>query len=393
MDPKRPSDIFTLQFSAASSIDPTSGRLLGVTVAEIGVATGHFCFVDRDNKILGVGGYDEAPQATARRLPICADEKTILSIVACSAPNKRVKTREDHDDSITARAGYADNFRSEEGKAVCDLSILDAYRNRALFLETATKTPELIGLSGDFKFNAEIIGENAFMRVGRIDAVDIVDKGALTHAGLFRALPVDTKNNEVAEHQIRTMAKTAVPDSEIPDVDAFKTMCDAYAAHIKGSSDLAAKVHAAMAAILPVNVPTPAGAPAPDGGKPGNPNASVPDAGANFAALEAKVGELTLKLSALEESSKAAVKAEFVELSKQFAALGIKPGATPAAGAAATPDLNKPAAPVEFLALSAHIAKERSISLTQAHRAVMKEKPEVHAAYLLNLGITKPKAA
>lgn len=392
---KSASEPFTLQFSSVDSIDADNGKLMGVTVCEVGVATGHFCFVDRENKIMGVGGYDDMPEGAARRLPLCADDKTLLSVVA-AAGNKRVKTREDHDDSIAARAGYSSNFRIVGDKVVCDLSIFDAYANRALFVETAQNTPELIGLSGDFRFEAEVIGDGAFMRVGRIDAVDIVDKGALTHAGLFKAKQpkeVDTPPKDTGQkphYPPSTMSKAAVPDSEIPDVDTFCKLAEQMATHLKEHGENLAKVHAALAGIPPVPVPTPKDAPAPVTGK-GNPDGHVDSP---VAAFSAKLTELSAKLEIMEANRAkeidAAVKAALVEAGKNSAALGIKASAAPAPAADSTKaDTKASAEPTEFLPLRDHFMATRKLSASAAARAVMKEKPEVFRQYQIKLGIIK----
>lgn len=168
----------------AQKVDAGKGVLRGVTVAQVGEALGHFAYLDASGKVVAVGGKDGGPPQT-KRVPLCMDAKSIETVVAAGNMGGRVKARDDHNDAIGSRAGYAENFRMEGGKAVCDMTFYDSYRNRELVLETAAKTPELMGLSGDFKFDAEVIGGRAVMRVTKVDAVDIVDQGALTHAGLF----------------------------------------------------------------------------------------------------------------------------------------------------------------------------------------------------------------
>lgn len=373
----------TVQFSAADGGSLDAGILRGVIVAEIGTATGHFAYVDKANSVMGVGSVDDAANfpGFAKRLPLCMDAKSLETVVIAAGLAKRIKAREDHSDAIEARAGYVANFRIESGKAVCDLTTFDAYKNRALFLETAAQTPELIGLSGDFKFTAEVKSDCALMRVTRVNAVDIVDRGALTHAGLFRAKGVDIPAQAKPEHT--TMAKAKMDaDEDAPDMDAFKTMCDSVASYAAKHADFKTKLDDCMSSIAPVTVPTPPGAPAP----------VKSDANVNPEAKLALKKELTDELSVqLKEIVATEMKAAGVEFQKQMSALGLKPAAVPTPPPA---DEKKTAdAPTEFLALRASVAKERNISPTEAARAMMKEKPEVYEAYQIKLGVIKPKAA
>lgn len=379
---------FTVQFTARVPINPATGIIPGVTVAEIGVATGHFAFLDRDNNVLGVGGFADMAECkgAVKRIPLCMDAKSLETVVTAGKAANRVKAREDHDDSVGARAGYGANFRLEEGKAVCDMTVFSAYRNRGVFMETAAETPELIGLSGDFKFTAEIIGDKAMMRVTRIDAVDIVDKGALTHAGLFRA-KVDTPATE--ETQLSTMAKSKPPVAEVPDMETFKALCESIAAYRAqhAENDIGPAVEECMnlfsaPAIKPVPVPTPPGAPAP--------------ANSTNTMTAAEKTELTKELTAsmsviVETAVKTAVTTAKSEFQKEMSALGIKPAAAPAPAVPATEPapVTQPAAKTDFLSLRASIASERKISLVDAARAVMNEKPEVFREYQVKLGIIK----
>lgn len=374
----------SVQFSAADGGSIDAGILRGVTVAEVGTATGHFAYVDKANAVMGVGGIDDAANfpGFAKRLPLCMDAKSLETVVAAAGLSKRIKAREDHSDAIEARAGYVANFRIESGKAVCDLTTFDAYKNRALFLETAAQTPELIGLSGDFKFTAEVKSDCALMRVTRVDAVDIVDRGALTHAGLFKAKGVDIPAQAKPEHTTMAKANTAEDDMDAPDMDAFKTMCDSVASYSAKHADFKTKMDACLAAINPVTVPTPPGAPAP----------VKPDANVNPEAKLALKKELTTELSVmLKELVVSEMKTAGVEFQKQMSALGLKPAAVPTPP---PPDEKKTVeAPTDFLALRTSVAKERNISPTEAARAVMKEKPEIYEAYQIKLGVIKSKAA
>lgn len=383
MKPKELSLHCQFAASAAQQIDATKGIIPGVTVAEVGVATGHFCYLDRDGKVLGVGGLAETEefqkQGAARRLPLGMDEKSLATIVAAIPANKKVRTREDHSDDIEARAGFAQGFRVEGAKCICDLHLFDAYERRALFLETAAKTPEEMGLSGDFKFTVEVSGEMALMRVTRVDAVDIVDRGALTHAGLFNAGPVDTPPGG----NFSTMAKAN--DGE-PDFDGFKATCDALAQYAAKNQASLAKIKECMASLAGIN-PVPGVA-----DKPGGTPAEAP-----LAAITAAVKEvegLKTQLAALKDGIASevgkAVKAAEVEMKKSFSALGLKPGETPASGGEGTLTAAPAAEPTTFLALKAKIAKERNLKGSDAAAAAMAEKPELYRAHLKALGVYDP---
>jgi len=411
--PKVPDTLsLSVQFIAGDNIDTATGKLSGVLVAEIGTATGHFAFLDRDGKVLGNGGADDAGNfpLVAKRVPLAVDQATLQSIVEAGKKAGRVRTREDHKDTIEARVGFMENFRIEGTRALGDCNVLDAYKNRALLMETAQKTPELIGMSGDFKFSAEVIGDLAFMRVGRIDAVDLVDEGAVTHSGLFRALPtqpVDNKTDGKSKTPIMAKNKDSVASTDMPDLEDFGAKCEeittmanklaeghaAHAEHMAAIHGHLAAMHKALAAISPVNTPTPDGAPAPVHGKPGNPDASVKDPEANFAALTAKIDELSTKLAAIKTDTASQVKAEVVEMQKQFAALGIKPTVTPKPAADVTTTTDKADEPKDFMSLKASIAKDGKITGSAATRAAMAARPDLWEAHLIKQGIAKPAAA
>lgn len=377
---------FTLQFSpGVRNVNAATGVLTGVTVAEVGPATGHFAFLDKAGNVVGVGGRDDGPEikGAVRRLQLAMDEKSLETVVAAGKKAQRFKTREDHDDSIAARAGQSTNFRLEDGKVVCDVSIFDAYANRAVFLETAEKTPELIGLSGDFKFVAEIVGDQAMMRVTRIDAVDIVDQGALTHAGLFKVrAQVDTPPTE----NLSIMAKST---PEKPDLKAFKELCAAVAAYRAANAESVAEIDECMAGLMPTPVP-----------------GDTVEAKAAASAKADIVKELTATFSAKLEEVKATIKTEVeaatraqaVEFQKRMSALGIKfeaakePTAEEIAAAKKLADeaeAKLKAEKQDFLALKAARAKEKNIAPSEAARQIMAEFPDAYSAHLRAKGIIK----
>lgn len=165
----------------ASAVDARTGTIRGVTVAQAGVeATGKYILLDAD------GNLTRDPAIARRRLQVVTDAKTLETLmVAANAAGGSSKSREDHDESLGARIGYADNFKLEGNRVVCDLHVFDSYRNRNLLLETAAKTPKEIGISIDMTPRWEIENGRALMRIEELMAVDVVDEGAITHDGLF----------------------------------------------------------------------------------------------------------------------------------------------------------------------------------------------------------------
>lgn len=382
---------FTLQFSRGiGAIDSAKGILRGVTVAEVGQATGHFAFLDKSGRIVGVGGSGDAAsfQGAVRRVQLAMDEESLATVVAAAKLTPRVKTREDHDDSIGSRAGFAENFRLLDGKVVCDQTIFESYRNRAVLFETAAQTPELIGLSGDFKFVAEVVGDQAMMRVTRVDAVDIVDQGALTHAGLFsvkKGAAVDIDGNAKATPELHSaMAKEK---DEAPDIKAFKQMCADLAAYRAKNAASTAEIDECLKAFAePAAKEEPAKTDTP----------VTPEVKASLkqeltselsAVFTAKLNEA---IATVKTEAEKAAKAEVVEFKKQMSALGLKTGEAPAVGAdGAAKGKEGGEKPTDFLSLKASVAKERNVKPSEAARLVMQENPEAYRAYQIKLGIIK----
>lgn len=172
---------------AAQSVDKSGGLIRGCTVAQAGVAaTGKILMLDASGKPT----HDE--KLAVRQLPVWTDEKTLATLLDAAKRRPRFKVREDHDDSVGARAGYSSGFRIDGDRVVADVKLYDAYRHRDLLLETIAENPEQIGLSIDFTPVFEIAKDRALMRVETLDAVDIVDDGAITHRGLFLSAGVDS---------------------------------------------------------------------------------------------------------------------------------------------------------------------------------------------------------
>ncbi len=169
------------KLSAGDAVDNKKGILRGVTVAKAGVdAEGKFLYLDQNGDAL------PTPEGAVKKYAITTDGTTLDTLLgAIQDAGGRLKVRSDHDDSIQARAGYADNFRKIEDRVICDIYLNDSYRDRDIVLEVAGDTPELMGLSIDFSPSFQLEDDSALMRVEEIYAVDIVDAGAITPAGLY----------------------------------------------------------------------------------------------------------------------------------------------------------------------------------------------------------------
>jgi hypothetical protein len=165
----------------ATRVDSRTGVIVGATVAQAGVnAIGKFVLLDSKGQIT------RNESAAVRKVPCFTDDQTLQTLLtAAAAAGGKVKVRSDHSDTVEARAGFADNFRQDGDRIVADVHLFDSYRDRAVVLECATKTPEQIGLSVDMIPSFEIVGDKAFMRIKNLDAVDIVDAGAVTPNGLL----------------------------------------------------------------------------------------------------------------------------------------------------------------------------------------------------------------
>lgn len=212
----------------AERVDATAGVIYGATVAKAGVdALGKFVYLDQNGQLM------RSPEGSVRKLQVKTDAKTLETLLAAAkAVGGSAKSREDHDDSISARAGYADNYRLEGDRVICDLHLFDSYANRAIVLETAAKTPDAIGLSIDFTPSFEIQKDCALMRVSDLEAVDIVDAGAITPAGLFLKRTLD---NETLSKPTLLMAddkKPATLDECMAAISALASTCTQLSASV-----------------------------------------------------------------------------------------------------------------------------------------------------------------
>jgi hypothetical protein len=189
--PRRKSYSLSLQL-AAGRVDAATGVLYACTVAKAGVkAAGKLVFLDKNGKVT----FDE--EQMVKELPVYTDETTLDTILSAAAnAGPKIKAREDHDDSIGARAGFFEMFKKDGDRLVADMHLFASYRNRDVVLETADKTPQEIGLSIDFIPTFDLLPDRALMRCKQLLAVDIVDEGAITPGGLFLSAGVDSDAND-----------------------------------------------------------------------------------------------------------------------------------------------------------------------------------------------------
>ncbi len=235
---RRKSYSLTLQLKAGS-VDAPRGVLSGCTVAKAGVqAQGKLVFLDKAGKIV----FDE--ELAVRKLPVFTDAKMLETLMsAAAAVGAKVKAREDHDDSIGARAGFFDAFKLEGDRVVADMHLFASYRNRDVVLETAANTPEEIGLSIDFIPEFEILADRALMRCKKLIAVDIVDEGAITPGGLFLSAGVDSDENlqtAPAEPENKTTMPPTIEELSSQVSQLAKTVGECVAAMSKLSTPPAA---------------------------------------------------------------------------------------------------------------------------------------------------------
>ncbi len=226
---------------SAGKIDAQTGVIYGVTVGKANVqAEGKFIYLD------AVGNIVRDPKLGKKKLPVFTDERFLETLMAAAQDaGGKLKARSDHSDLLQDRAGYAQLFRRTDGAVICDLMLNDSYRDRAIVLETAAKTPDQIGLSIDFVPDFEIAGDKALMRVIELVAVDIVDAGAITPGGLFLSRSVDNSSRVTAEKSQPTTQLTMLPEEIMAEM---KKMSESYAAGIAECKAAIAKLSAPVTA-------------------------------------------------------------------------------------------------------------------------------------------------
>lgn len=343
---------FALQL-AAGAVDAKTGIIRGVTVAQSGVeATGKFILLDAE------GNLTRDPALAKRKLQVITDAKTLETLLAAAnAAGGSTKSREDHDESIGARIGFADNFKLEQGKVVCDLHVFDNYRNRDLLLETAAKTPKEIGVSIDMNPSFEIHNGRALMRIEELIAVDVVDEGAITHDGLFL--------NRSVDNSPKVKPEATQPSSSMADDQKQPTLQDCMSA----ISALTASVSALAGTVAEMK---------------------KSDAGEQ---LKATLSEVNTKLAAQATA--------IAEVKQTAAALGQKPGAAAGTGADAASETERQRLAAEnaqkgknYLALVDDEKKARAADLASGklkagdiHKIVMNANPEKYREHLKATGI------
>ncbi len=345
---------------SAGKVDPAAGTITGATVAKAGVqAIGKFIFADAD------GNFTRDPKLGKTKIPVYTDEKTLDTLMgAAQDAGARVKCREDHDDSIKSRIGYCFNFqRTAKDTVSTDIKIFDKFSSRDLLFETATQTPELIGLSidpGELQFErGEIDGQTiALMRVTELNAVDIVDAGAITPSGLLLSATSVDKQNEVTESKTQSSDQMASPT--LDDLLAsINKMTEGYAALAKQVADQGAAL-SKMAA------------PAVDADKDG---------------MKAQLKEISDALKATTTS--------IAQMKKERALLGFRATATAGELAAASnlqtaEDIEKMAAgKKDYLTMVADRAATDKCSRAEAHNRVQKtdEGSAAYAVHLMGKGV------
>jgi hypothetical protein len=162
------------------AIRPTTGVLEGVTALKANVAcAGKFVAVDRDGKIT------DDPGKAVSRLPVWTDNESLRSLVSCAREaGGTVRSGTDHRGDFGGRLGHVAAFRLVDDAVLVDLHLLRSSRNRAIVLETASASPELISLSADGDADFEIRNGRAYLRFKTLASIDVVDQGAAT-MGLF----------------------------------------------------------------------------------------------------------------------------------------------------------------------------------------------------------------
>jgi hypothetical protein len=378
---------FKLQL-AAGRVDSANGVIYDVTLAKSGViALGKFIFVDGD------GNVTKDPAKARRRLPVYTDDQTLETLMgAFQDAGTRIRTRVNHDDSIEARAGHTQNFRREGDRVIGDLYLLTNFPARDIVLEVAEKTPDLMGMSIDLVPTFEIKGDRAFMRVQELLAVDIVDEGAITPAGMFLNRDrVDTEHNSKTKPLLMAKETPAKETPPAPDPTAMEASIKEMAARCDGLSAKVAALeasHGALAedhktllakhAALEAAHNTLAGVTKKADGAP----APAPD---GMAAVKQIADDLKT------------LRSEVVEMKKTNAALGMKAGGSepsgkPGTGPSADPnDKPAPDAPKDYLTLVAE-KKKTGMSAGLAHQTAQREQPDLYRKHQESLGVW-PKSA
>lgn len=354
---------------SADSIDAPMGIIRGATVAKANVeATGKFVMIDKAGRIT----FD--PEEADHRLQVTTDSTTLDTIMtAAAAMGGRLKVRSDHDDALGSRAGYADNFKRIGDLIACDLHLFDAYKDRAIVLETAAETPDQIGLSIDCLATYAIKSGQALMRVTKLEGVDIVDGGAITPNGLFMSKAVDKKHNT----EPTTISKMAKSD-EAPD--KIDQCLSAITALTTAHTALAEKFEKLNPPAKPVKA---------------DDSDSTMSAALKENALQlAKVSADFAAFKASTETASSVQAESIAKLNKERAALGLKAdaeGKVQAAAGSADDKGEGKGKTKTYIELVAEHAATSKMSKSESHRVIMKSNPAAYAAHLAAIGAVKAK--
>lgn len=335
---------------SAGTVDIATGIIHGATVAKANVpALGKFVMLDK------AGAITRDPKQMAKKIPVFTDAKTLTTLMgAVQDAGGNLKVREDHDDAIGSRAGFIDAFKlSADSHVSADIHLFDAYRNRGVVLETTNKTPKKMGLSIDFVPSYEITEGKALMRIESIEAVDIVDAGAITPDGMFLSAGVDRRaRNEKPRSQTQT-------DTQMTPEEMQAAMNKMMEPFLKGLDEC----KAALAKLTPTS--------------------TTPDAAAMAAAIKPVTDQL------------ATVTASLAAMKRERALLGFKGTSTErqtlASGGATAEEIEKlnVGAKTYLEAVEEH-AKAEKCSKSAAHIHVQRANRELYAEHLKVKGVYDP---
>jgi hypothetical protein len=360
-----------LQFRFKSGkVDVAAGILRDVTVAKAGViAEGKYLYLDK------AGQPTRDPAAAVQRLAVTTDETTLDTLLAAvKDAGGKLRVRSDHDDALSARAGYATNFRKTGDLVICDIHLLDSYRDRGQVLEVSNETPELIGMSIDFEPSFFISKNSAAMRVEEIYAVDIVDAGAITPNGLYLSRGKVDKEPKDNPTKI-SMAKD--------DKTTAPTIEDCMA-QIKALADQHGEMKEMLAKFAQGNPPKKAEKDDEKGSSNKEKGGSDPvEDDDSTDELKADMKEMRDQLSKTMEA--------FTAFQKSQSALGLKQTAKTEGGAdsaaeaerirlAAEKDKGQPKTYLQLMKEKKSDAKYKSVH--ERHAAIMQEAPEAYARHI-----------
>lgn len=343
---------------SAESVDTAHSIIRGATVAKSGVqATGKFVMLDASGKVTN------DPEEMATEVPVFTDETTLTTLMAAAkAAGKRIKVRTDHIDEVGARAGYADEFKLDQGRVAADIHLFKSFSDREVVLETALETPEEIGLSIDFTPSFELRDGRAYMRVSELHAVDIVDEGAITPEGLLLSASVDTTRKveppRISQTQPAEKMAAATPPTNEELMSAIGSLSTAVGALTKTVGEMQTKLNAP---------------PAEEKKGDGEMNA---------------VKELTDKFAALQT--------QVVQMKREKALLGFRGTSEERAKlATAQPEEIEKAAneKKDYMKLVSDRVASAKCKKSEAHVWVMKNHPTEYAAHLAAKGVVRMNAA